>query len=53
MYHAKHMATDMLGLKKRELPSACNHIRAVAMYTAKHMVTGSLGVGEEADVWAR
>ena len=23
------------------------------MYTAKRMATGSLGVGEEADVWAR
>ena len=53
MYHAKHMATDMFGLKKRELPSACNHTRAVAMYTAKRMATDSLGVGEEAGVWAR
>ena len=41
------------GKKKRELPSACNHTRAVAMYTAKRMTTDSLGVGEEAGVWAR
>ena len=41
------------GKKKRELTSVYKRARAVVMYTAKCMSTGSLGVGEEAGVWAR